>query len=144
LFHPTITLQLMARFPALRLTADFSHWLVVCERLLDHPSDVERFRSIISRVDHIHARVGSVQHAQVHDPLVQAANEAHCLQTWWQMIWTEHERQGRSITTLTPEYGPVPYAMSNDIDVWMLTNDEMQRQRANYQQMIDLVETRQQ
>jgi len=93
-------------------------------------------RQIISHVDHIHARVGSVQHAQVNNPLIDAPNETQLMQTWWQMIWTEHEKQGKKITTLTPEYGPIPYAMSKDVDVWTLTNKEMERQRNNYQQWI--------
>jgi hypothetical protein len=131
-----VTLHLISRFPNLRLTADFSHWLVVCERLLNHPSDLERMRQIISRVDHIHARVGSVQHAQVNDPLTDASKETELMQTWWQMIWTEHIKQGKAMTTLTPEYGPTPYAMSSEVDVWALTNREMERQRNNYQQLI--------
>ncbi|CAF4705693.1 unnamed protein product [Rotaria sp. Silwood1] len=136
LFNPALTLHLISRFPNLRLTADFSHWLVVCERLLNHPSDAKRMRQIISRVDHIHARVGSVQHAQVHDPPINAPKETQLMQNWWEMIWTEHMKQGKAITTLTPEYGPIPYAMSSEIDIWKLTNQEMERQRNNYQQWI--------
>ena len=136
MFNPTVTLQLISRFPKLRLTADFSHWLVVCERLLDHPSDIERMRQIIARVDHIHARVGSVQHAQVNDPVNNAPRETRLMQTWWQMIWTEHVKQNKAITTLTPEYGPMPYAASNEIDVWKLTNQEKERQRKNYEQWL--------
>ena len=131
-----MTLHLIQRFPTLRLTADFSHWLVVCERLLDHPSDLERMQPILSRVDHIHARVGSVQHAQVTDPTVDAPRETQLLQRWWQMIWTEQIKQGKRRTTLTPEYGPVPYAMSSEVNVWTLTNREMERQRDNYQQWL--------
>jgi len=93
-------------------------------------------QQIISRVDHIHARVGSVQHAQVTDPLIDAPKETELMQTWWQMIWNEHLKQGKTITTLTPEYGPIPYAMSKDVDVWALTNKEMERQRKKYQQWI--------
>lgn len=130
---------MISRFPNLRLTGDFSHFLVVCERLLNHPSDIERMRQIISHVDHIHARVGTVQHAQVNDPLINAPKEAELMQTWWQMIWTEHKKQGKLFTTLTPEYGPIPYAISSDIDVWNLTIQEMERQKKNYQQwLLDL------
>ena len=133
MFNPALTLHLIQRFPTLRLTADFSHWLVVCERLLDHPSDFERLRPIFERVDHIHARVGSSQHAQVNDPIIDAPKECQLFQTWWQLIWNEHRKQGRKQTTLTPEYGPMPYAMSKDVDVWKLTVREMQRQRNNYE-----------
>ena len=91
-------------------------------------------RRVVSRVDHIHARVGSVQHAQVNDPVVEAPRETQLLQTWWQMIWSEQRKQGKRTNTLTPEYGPIPYAISKDIDVWTLTNREMDRQRNNYRQ----------
>ncbi|CAF0844597.1 unnamed protein product, partial [Adineta ricciae] len=137
LFNPTITLHMITRFPNLRLTADFSHWLIVCERLLNHPSDLERLRRIIPHVDHIHARVGTVQHAQVTDPLVDAPVETHLMQTWWQMIWDEQMKQGKTRITLTPEYGPKPYAISDDVDVWTLTIREMERQRKNYQHWIE-------
>jgi limonene-1,2-epoxide hydrolase len=34
LFNPFITAHLLNRFSALHITADWSHWVVVCERLL--------------------------------------------------------------------------------------------------------------
>lgn len=132
-----MTLHLIERFPTLRLTADLSHFVVVSERLLDHPSDFERLRPIFERVDHIHARVGSNQHAQVNDPMIDGQKESQLFQNWWQCIWDLHRKQGRKQTTLTPEYGPMPYAMSKEIDVWKLTNREMQRQRNNYQNWIE-------
>ena len=136
MFNPALTLHLLARFPELRLTADFSHWLVVCERLLDHPSDRQRFDQILPRVDHIHARVGFAQHPQVTDPLTDAPKETELLQTYWEIIWNERLKQGKAFITLTPEYGPVPYAMTSSVDIWSLTNREMQRQRENYKQWI--------
>jgi hypothetical protein len=36
LFNPFITGHLLNKFPTLYITADLSHWLVVCERLLSH------------------------------------------------------------------------------------------------------------
>lgn len=52
------------------------------------------------------------------------------MQKWWNMIWDA--QKNRKSITVTPEYGPAPYAMTNEIDVWSLTNREMQRQRENY------------
>jgi len=127
---------MISRFPTLRVTADFSHFLVVCERLLNHPSDVERMKTIIERADHIHARVGTVQHAQVNNPLVDAPVEAELMQQWWQMIWTQRKKHGKKYVTLTPEYGPVPYATNIDVDVWKLINDEMNRQKNNFRQWL--------
>jgi hypothetical protein len=120
---------MVKRFPTLRLTADYSHFMLVCERLLDHPTDDERFRLFASRVDHLHARVRTAQHAQVNDPL-ESKKETEQLQRWWEMIWDA--QKDRASTTLTPEYGPAPYAMTTDIDVWKLTNQEMERQKINY------------
>ena len=119
------------RFPALRLTADYSHFVLVCERLLDHPVDDERFGLFASRVDHLHARVGSTQHAQVIDPR-DSKHESEQMQRWWEMIW--NFQKTRPYITVTPEYGPFPYAMTTDIDVWSITNREMLRLRESYEE----------
>ncbi|MGC7974490.1 sugar phosphate isomerase/epimerase, partial [Salmonella enterica] len=37
LYSPWITLDIVRQLPRLRYTADISHWVVVCERLLDDP-----------------------------------------------------------------------------------------------------------
>ena len=120
---------MVKRFPALRLTADYSHFILVCERLLEHPTDDERFQLFASRVDHLHARVGSAQHAQVNDP-TQSTKESELMQRWFEMIW--NAQKNRAWITLVPEYGPAPYAMTTEIDVWHLTNREMARQKENY------------
>ncbi|CAF3773429.1 unnamed protein product [Rotaria socialis] len=130
LYNPFVTADMVNRFPTLRLTADYSHFPVVCERLLQHPTDDERFRLFASRVDHIHARVGSTQHAQVDDPR-ESKEESEQMQKWWEMVW--NEQKNRKWITLTPEYGPVPYARASEINVWELTNREMERQKENYE-----------
>ena len=120
---------MVKRFPSLRLTADYSHFMLVCERLLEHPSDDERFRLFASRVDHLHARIGTSQHAQVDDPQQTPKESAH-MQRWFEMIW--NAQKDRAWITLTPEYGPAPYATTDEVDVWNLTNREMERQKKNY------------
>jgi hypothetical protein len=42
LFHPTAARRILKLFPELRLTCDFSHWVVVCERLIDDQIDLIR------------------------------------------------------------------------------------------------------
>ncbi|CAF4474512.1 unnamed protein product [Rotaria sp. Silwood2] len=114
LYNPFITADMVKRFPNLRLTADYAHFPVVCERLLSHPTDDERFRLFANRVDHIHARVASAQHAQVNDPL-ESKEESEQMQKWWEMAW--NEQKNKKWITLTPEYGPFPYAMTSEINV---------------------------
>lgn len=121
---------MVKRFPELRITSDFSHFILVCERLLDHPTDDERFRLFASRVDHLHARVGTAEHPQISDP-AKSKKECEQMQRWWEMIWDA--QKDRSWISLLPEYGPMPYAMNEDIDVWALTNQEMERQKKNYE-----------
>ncbi|UJR20252.1 hypothetical protein I4U23_023383 [Adineta vaga] len=131
LYNPFITAHLIKRFPNLRITADYSHFVLVCERLLKHSTDDERFRLFASRVDHLHARVGTAEHPQIHDPQ-EAEEECKQMQIWWEMIW--EAQKDRPWITIVPEYGPAPYAITTDIDVWTLTNQEMERQKKNYEQ----------
>ena len=55
---PFVTGRLLARLPSLRLTSDFSHWVVKCERLLDTPEELALLDTQIApAIDHVHARV---------------------------------------------------------------------------------------
>lgn len=108
LFNPWITLRLCEQLQDLRLTADFSHWCVVCERLMDVEQDV--LDRLSGRVRHIHARIGYDQGPQVPDPRLahyREALESH--RRWWRQIWDGQVRQGLTYTTLTPEFGPDGY-----------------------------------
>ncbi len=107
-FHPRNTAQYLQQFPDVRVAADFSHWCNVCESyLLDQPEDLAL---AISRTDHIHARVGHPQGAQVSDPRAPEWQEAlqHHL-TWWDAIVDAHRRKGSAVLTICPEFGPYPY-----------------------------------
>lgn len=66
LFNPWTTLAILERLPDLRLTCDFSHWVVVMERQLDEEWDV--VREVARHAHHIHARVGYAQGPQVPHP----------------------------------------------------------------------------
>lgn len=107
-FHPRSTAQYLQQFPDLRLAADFSHWCNVCESYLwDQQQDLAL---AISRTDHIHARVGHPQGAQVSDPRApewQEALQQHL--TWWDAIVNAHYQQGKAVLTICPEFGPYPY-----------------------------------
>jgi sugar phosphate isomerase/epimerase len=66
LFNPWVTRDLLRTFPQMKLTCDFSHWCVVCERLVD--SEWGILELCAQRAMHIHCRIGYAQHAQVPDP----------------------------------------------------------------------------
>ena len=110
---PFATARMLRKLPSLRLTSDFSHWVVKCERLLDSPEETDLLhREIAPAVDHIHARIGSPQCAQVADvqsPLTAAAAER--FYAFWESVWSAQEAGSISsrstTTTATLEYGPV-------------------------------------
>jgi hypothetical protein len=108
LFNPWITSRLLTRFPRLKLCCDFSHWVCVCERLID--DEIGIFRQCAERCLHVHARVGYEQGPQVPDPRApeyQRHLEAH--EAWWRLIWEIQRRRGDRVSTLTPEFGPPAY-----------------------------------
>ncbi len=108
LYNPWTTARLCTRLPWLRLTADYSHFCVVAERLLADQAAL--FAGLAGRVDHIHARVGHPQGAQVNDPRAPehaAALAAH--EAWWDGIIAARTAAGCTWTTLTPEFGPPDY-----------------------------------
>ena len=110
---PFATARILETTPTLRLTSDFSHWVIKCERLLDSPEESEFLATAIApAVDHIHARIGTPQAPQVADathPSVHASAERHY--QWWETVWSAREAStlsGRDATlTATVEYGPV-------------------------------------
>lgn len=134
LFNPWVTRDLVRRFDELKLTCDFSHWCVVCERLLD--SEQEVLDQVTPRAIHIHARVGYDQGPQVPHPAApeyQPHMDAH--QRWWQQIWNEHDRRGSDFITMTPEFGPdgylhlQPFTKLPVADLWQINQWIATRQR---------------
>jgi sugar phosphate isomerase/epimerase len=129
LFNPWITRDILAQIPTLKLTCDFSHWCVVCERLIDTEPDV--LALCAERAHHVHARVGYDQGPQVPHPAApeyQEALEAH--ERWWTQIWQSQLARGVSVATMTPEFGPdgylhcmpftvAPVADLSQINAWM-------------------------
>jgi len=123
LFNPWVTVEVLRRLPELRLTADFSHWFVVCERALDDEPEAMEF--IASRVHHIHARVGYDQGPQVPHPAApEYARWLEAHQRLWESIWQSQRSRGYTTTTLTPEFGPdgylheQPYTREPVADLW--------------------------
>jgi hypothetical protein len=106
--NPWSTRPILERFPGLKLTCDFSHWVCVAERLLEDCGPILELAA--AHCHHLHARVGFEEGPQVPDPRAPewsrhvAAHEA-----WWDMIWTSQQQRGMTVSTLTPEFGPAPY-----------------------------------
>lgn len=108
LHAPWSTAAILEAVPELRLTCDFSHWVVVGERLLE--DQAEAIALAASRAVHVHARVGYAQGPQVPDPRApEWADEVAAHERWWQLVWGAQARAGIVASTFTPEYGPPPY-----------------------------------
>jgi sugar phosphate isomerase/epimerase len=107
-FHLATLLPYLKRFPEMRLTADFSHFCVVSESMLDDQESM--LEKVIPHIDHIHARVGFSQAAQVNDPMAPEWETTLTTHTgWWQKIVDHHLETGKKSLTITPEFGPAPY-----------------------------------
>jgi sugar phosphate isomerase/epimerase len=129
LFNPWVTRRIVEALPAIRLTADFSHWCVVCERLVDSELDV--IEAIAGNIHHVHARVGYDQGPQVPHPAAPEYAEALAAhQRWWEILWASQRQRGYTLSTMTPEFGPdgylhqLPFTRSpvadlRDINRWM-------------------------
>jgi len=106
--NPWTTRHILERFPTLKLTCDFSHWVCVAERLLP---DCEPIIQLAARhCLHLHARVGYEEGPQVPDPRApEWAGHLAAHEKWWDIIWTSQKQRGLAVSTLTPEFGPAPY-----------------------------------
>jgi hypothetical protein len=105
LSSPFTTQRLLQEFSSLKLTLDLSHWVLVCERQIS--IDEPAMQLAIKRTWHIHARVGTPQHAQVTNPRTPTSSEHTC---YFEAIWRrciEHARETGRYVSMTPEYGPV-------------------------------------
>jgi sugar phosphate isomerase/epimerase len=123
LFNPWVTLAVLERLPELRLTCDFSHWVVVLERQLD--DDWDAVLEVANHVHHIHARVGYDQGPQVPHPAApEYSNALTSHQRYWEAIWSAQLAAEYSCTTMTPEFGPdgylhtIPFTQQPVADVW--------------------------
>jgi sugar phosphate isomerase/epimerase len=108
LFTPWRTADILRQLPRLKLVADYSHWVVVAERLLEDRADDMALAN--RHAIHIHARVGHPEGPQVNDPRAPgsvAALAAH--EAWWVDIFRQRALAGADRITVTPEYGPAPY-----------------------------------
>lgn len=123
LFNPWVTLAVLERLPELKLTCDFSHWVVVMERQLDE--DWNAVLEVAQHAYHIHARVGYDQGPQVPHPAApEYAGPLASHQRYWEAIWSVQQASGRQHSTMTPEFGPdgylhtLPFTQQPVADLW--------------------------
>ena len=110
LYSTNAAKEYFSRHPALKINFDLSHWCCVSESLLEDQSNI--VDEAIERAEHIHARVGHPQGAQVIDPRDPIwKKELDVFTDWWLKIITKREKEGREMFTITPEFGPIPYTI---------------------------------
>ncbi|MFC5451931.1 sugar phosphate isomerase/epimerase family protein [Paenibacillus aestuarii] len=123
LFTPWTTAALLREFPELKLTADISHWLCVCESYLD--DHAEALQLAAQRTLHIHARVGYPQGPQVPHPAApEFERELYVHEAFWEAVLVQSQAEHRPFVTMTPEYGPpgylhtLPFTKQPVSDLW--------------------------
>jgi hypothetical protein len=110
LFTPWGTAALLEELPELRITADYSHWCCVAERMLD--DQAENLAACSERAIHIHGRVGFPGGPQVGDPRAPE-NLDYLLrhEDWWRQIVRARLLAGAASISFDPEFGPPPTYM---------------------------------
>ena len=123
MFTPSATARLLREFPELHINADFSHFVNVCESLLE--DQTEDMALCIARARHVHGRVGHEEGPQVNDPRApewRAQLAAH--EAWWDEIIRTRLAAGAQTFTFNPEFGPpnymptLPYTAQPVADLW--------------------------
>jgi sugar phosphate isomerase/epimerase len=108
LYAPWVAAAYLREFPELHITADYSHWVNVCERLPIDQADAVNLANTHAR--HIHGRVGYEEGPQVPDPSApEYATQLAWHETQWKAIRDARQAAGDTILTFTPEYGPPAY-----------------------------------
>jgi hypothetical protein len=150
---PCRTYHLLKQFPWIRLTLDFSHWIVNAERNLGSSipanvlqtqdsalqsssldeqerqswNDVELkiLKKVAEHTYHIHARLSSSQRPQLGKlDCKQHTVEIEGHWNMWRQVWSTRAAENKSWLSMTPEYGPMPYCSAKDEpNIWNFTND---------------------
>lgn len=122
-YCPWNTVAVLEQIPDIKITCDFSHWVVVCERLMD--SEWDAIELAAQHAHHVHSRVGYDQGPQVPHPGAPEYAEALAShQRCWEAIWSAQMARGYRETTMTPEFGPdgylhhLPFTNAPIADLW--------------------------
>lgn len=108
LYSPYQARDFLEAIPDLRINADFSHWVCVCECMLEEIDDIVALAS--ERTTHLHARIGHPEGPQVSDPRApEFAPFRERFESWWTRIKEMREKDGTESLIVVPEYGPPGY-----------------------------------
>lgn len=137
LYSPWVTTPYLEKFPSMKIVADFSHWCVVCESLLEDAR--EHIDLAGSRAIHIHGRVGYMEGPQVPDPSApEYTTELETHEGWWDAIVARRGAAGEPFTTFDPEFGPpgymhtLPHTNQPVADLWEVCLWMANRQRERW------------
>lgn len=130
--------DILREVPDLKLTCDFSHFVVVAERLvLDEEPDI--LALCCEHAFHLQTRVGYAQGPQVPDPRApEHVGDLASHERWWDEVWKSQIARGVGIATLTPEFGPdgylhcEPYTGKPVADLWEINRWIALRQRDRF------------
>lgn len=111
------TLQLIEAIPDIKMTADFSHF-VVCGEFYGWEAEgaFERLQPILNRIAHVHGRISNGQSVQVDvgDGSGEEGTPAHFFTRLWAMMfqnWRKTAQLG-DVMPFTSELGPPRYAIT--------------------------------
>lgn len=106
--HAYSLLPYIEKYQNIELTADFSHFCVGSESLLEDQEEI--IEKIIPKCGYIHARVGFDQAAQVNHPFAPEWQPTlKRFVSWWQKIIDVAKTRGEDTFYICPEFGPTPY-----------------------------------
>ncbi len=108
------TLQLIEAVPEIKITADFSHF-VVCGEFYGGENEgfLEKVAPIIARVAHAHGRISNGEQVQVDVGDGQTAPARFFVRIWTEIFktWRQSAQPG-DILPFSPELGPPRYAIT--------------------------------
>jgi sugar phosphate isomerase/epimerase len=124
-FAAPVTRDFLNQYPDMKLTLDISHWCNVHESMLENQKETIEFA--LTRVGHIHARIGHEEGPQVNDPRAPEWSK-HVDQhlSWWDTVLGHREKMGKKTMTFLTEFGPptylptLPYTQQPVADQWAI------------------------